>query len=700
MLSENTKEVLDKYLENFEQSFVGKFKEDMKRRVDRRINTFSSFHSSEAVYSLNLDEFKKIVSKFWAMQFLTNKDWYLDNTMKVNSKTFPSVKENIVKLCFSNTPIENRVNTFLKQTNGMKLAFISEILYLSSDSHFPIYNGETKKLLKQLGINVRDRLPRGNKRNQGLFYKEFVSVYTEILHYVKSKNKIIDTFEKLDTFFRRTDYFDDSVIVPSVNQKHDELTENFSILVVKMGGKQKEFDNIKRQWKEQKVASFGFLELEGYDPKKYDKYNYEYLKKIMEGNNSPKGKIRKLAGYVQAFHNVRPGKDWVIAYFKSHLHGFGLVNSQYHINENLNEGWRHAIGVDWTWLDMPIRLPEYSKPLYRQARHNSSVNIVNNSTAIRDFFEIVEEYGPKDKVKEIGIDIQDQVGSHTIDEVAQETFLSVERLDNITNSLLDKKQVIFDGVPGTGKTFVAEKLGKYLSEKEGKLIGDYERISCHGGMSFEYLFQGLAPREDGTLKSEKGLIADFAEKALKNENAFYVLVLDEINRTNIPQVFGQMLYLLEYRGEKVELPYDSESVSLPENLLIIATMNSEDRSAGILDFAFRRRFSYFAFEPDSDVLRSWLEKHYKNSEEVNIPQVVQLFESLNKKLEDYDENFQIGHSYFMTKYPLSDAGIDRLWETEIIPLLKERFFHEKSKVKNFTLKKFLKKEEPEKKLAG
>ena len=610
------------------------------------------------------------------------------------------MKENITKLCFSNTPIENKVNTFLKQTNGMKLAFISEILYLSSDSQFPIYNGETKKLLKQLGINLRDRLPRGNKRNQGLFYKEFVSTYTEILNYVKSKNKIIDTFEKLDTFFWRTDCPDDSVIAPSLSQKHDDLTENFSILVVKMGGMQKHFDKIKKQWKEQKVASFGFLDLEGYDPKKHNKYNYEYLKKIMYNNNSPEGRIRKLAGYIQAFHNVRPGKDWVIAYFKSHLHGFGLVNSQYHINENLGEDWKHAIGVDWVWLDKPIRLPEYSKPLYRQARHNSSVNIVNNSTAIRDFFEIIEEYGPKDKVKKIGTDIQDQVGSHTIDEVAQETFLSVERLDNIENSLLDKKQVIFDGVPGTGKTFVAQKLGKYLSEKEGKPIGDYERISCHGGMSFEYLFQGLAPREDGTLKPEKGLIADFAEKALKNENAFYILVLDEINRTNIPQVFGQMLYLLEYRGEKVELPYDSESVSLPENLFIIATMNSEDRSAGVLDFAFRRRFSYFPFEPDSDVLRSWLEKHHKNSEEVNIPQVVQLFESLNKKLEGYDENFQIGHSYFMTKYPLSDAGIDRLWETEIIPLLKERFFHEKSKVKNFTLKKFLTKEEPEKKVAS
>ena len=346
MLLENTKKVLDKYLEQFEQNFVNQFKEDMKVRVERRKNTFNSFHSSEAINSLSLDEFKKIISELWAVQFWTNKDWYFENTMKMNAKTFPSIKENIAELCFSDTPIENRVNTFLEQTNGMSFAFVSEILYLSSDSQFPIYNGTTKKILKQLGINLRDRLSRGDKGNQGLIYKEFVSVYEEILNYVKSKNKIIDTFEKLDTLFWRTDYSDDSIVIPSIGQKQDDLTEDFSILVVKMGRTQKNFDKIKKQWEEQKVASFGFHDLEGYDPKKHNEYNYEYLKTVMKNNNSPEGRIKKLAGYVQAFHNVRPGKDWVIAYFKSHLHGFGLVTSGYHINKNLDSG-NHTIGVDW-----------------------------------------------------------------------------------------------------------------------------------------------------------------------------------------------------------------------------------------------------------------------------------------------------------------------------------------------------------------
>ena len=673
----------------------------MEERIYRRTKTFSSFHSFDGINSLSLDDFKEKIFQLWAFSGWHNKDWFFENTMKVNAKTFSCIKENVAKLCFDEGSIEDKINTFLEETNGMRVAFISEILYLATDSNYPIYNQKVKTVLEQLGVNLKDNLPRGSKSNRGLIYREFVNVYQEILSYVNSKNKLIDTFEKLDTLFLLVNYSDDAVGIPSALKKHDDLTVDFSILVVKMGSKQKNFHQLKEIWTNEKIASFGFKDLNGYDPKENSEYNYEYLKSIMRKNGAPEGKIKKLASYVKSFHNVRPGKDWVIAYFKSHLHGFGLVKSEYHLND-AGSDWNHAVGVDWVWLENPIRLPEYSRHLYRQSRHCSSVNIVDNPTAIRDFLAIVEEHGPEEQIKEIEADVQDQMGSDTIEQVALNTFMSEERLTLIEHSLAksNKNQVIFDGVPGTGKTFVAQELGEYLSRQEGKSVGDVKVVSCHGGMSFEYLFQGLAPKEDGYLKSEKGIIAEFADKASDNETAYYVLILDEINRTNIPQVFGQMLYLLEYRGSDVDLPYDGESINLPENLLVIATMNSEDRSAGVLDFAFRRRFSHFHFNPDASVLSQWLHKNYKDSDEVNIFQVVKLFKSLNNKLKGFDENFQVGHSYFMTNYPLSDAGLKRLWETEITPLLEERFFHNKSTVNNFKLEKFLSQEEAEEKLAS
>ena len=189
MLSENAKKRLDEYLEIFEQGFVDQFKKDMKERTDRRENFFRCFHSFEAIKSLSLDDFKEKFSKLWAFQFWSNKDWYFENIMKLNAKTFPDLKENIAKLCFSNESIETRVNAFLEQTQGMQIAYISEVLYLSTNSKFPIYNQKAKEFLKQLGVNLRDRLPRGNKRNLGLIYKEFLSVYQEVLDYMTSKKQ-------------------------------------------------------------------------------------------------------------------------------------------------------------------------------------------------------------------------------------------------------------------------------------------------------------------------------------------------------------------------------------------------------------------------------------------------------------------------------------------------------------------------------
>ncbi len=670
----------------------------------RRINQYKDFHSFDGITSLSLESFKEKIFNLWAFSSWGNKDWFLENTMKVTSKSFPDVKKNIAELCFGKDEIEVRINNFVEATDGMKYPFISEILYLATDSKYPIYNAKAKTVLEQLGINVKDNLPRGSKRNRGLIYKEFVSTYQQILDYVNSKNKKIDTFEKLDTLFWLVNYSEDASPIP-LSTVQNKSTDDFTILVVKMGSKQKDFHKLKKFWKDESIASFGFShDLDGYDPQKHNEYNYEYLKSVMSKNGAPEGRIKKVASYIQSFHNVQTKKDWVIAYYKSHLYGFGRVTSGYHINNNLGNDWNQSIGVEWTWLENPIRLPEYSRPLYRQARHNSSVNVIDNSTAIKDFLQLLDEYGKEEQVKNVEEEVENQVGSLSLEQVAENTFLTEERLSHIESSLTDskKKQIIFDGVPGTGKTFVAQELAKYLANKEGNSIGDIETVSCHGGMTFEYLFQGLAPNKEGGLKPEKGIVTRLAERASENEDAYYVLILDEINRTNIPQVFGQMLYLLEYRGKDIELPYDGETINLPENLLIITTMNSEDRSAGVLDFAFRRRFSHFRFDPDNNVLSLWLNRHYKNTTEVDIKSVVSIFKKLNAKLLEFDENFQVGHSYFMTSYPLTSVGLKRLWETEINPLLEERFFHNKSVVKSeFSLSKFLDNEtHNEEKLAG
>ena len=274
----------------------------------------------------------------------------------------------------------------------------------------------------------------------------------------------------------------------------------------------------------------------------------------------------------------------------------------------------------------------------------------------------------------------------TVEKIGGMAYTTSDLLESYLLNFLEsgrKKQIIFDGVPGTGKTFIAQMLGKFMTQvKDSYKIGSYKFISCHGGMSYEYLFQGLAPSDTGMLQVQKGIFAQVVDDAINNPDIYHAVVFDEINRCNIPQVLGSLLFLLENRGSKyaVDMPYAGQSIYLPENLFIVATMNSDDRSVGILDYAFRRRFSHFMFEPSSDVLRLWITDRYESDTDVDIDQLIRIFIALNNKLFGYDHNFQIGHSYFMTSFPLNPTNLKRLWNTEVLPLLREKFFHMRATV--------------------
>ena len=666
---------------------------------------FKEFQSREGIEGLGFDDFKEKMSHLWVTNFFVfrNIDRSLRNKMGINEQNFPTFKEKLAELCFGSGPIEDRFNTFSSNVRGMGDAFISEFLYLSNAEKFSIYNSKTKKVYQWLGINLANKTTY-DRFNHGHIYQEFLSMKNEILDYVKIKNEHIDNSDKLDALFYLVGVPKEDHEEYGLQNEQDGSFGNTRIYVVKMGRSATDCKKIKEHWTQESIACFGFPSIAGYNPSDKGEYDYHYLKSFMIKHGKPLGKIRKIASYVKNFHQARPNRDWALAYHNQHIHGFGQVKSEYHLNKKWS-GDEHAIGVDWTWLEHPVYLPDYSKELYRSSKTPGTVSKITAPVAIKDFFDLVKNYKAnqsKNSFDEIDEEIENKTGEMSLEDVVDKVFIPEERLSDIESALLDRKQVIFDGVPGTGKTFVAKELAQYFSEKEGYTIGKVELVSCHGGITFEQLFQGLAPKKSGGLQAHKGSVTKLAERAAENEDAYYVLILDEINRANIPQVFGQMLYLLEYRGEEVELPFEEESVNLPENLLIIATMNSEDRSVGRLDFAFRRRFSHFKFDPDARVLKDYLHENFKSKNSLlNIPKVISIFKNLNTKLKEHDENFQIGQSYFMTDYPLDDIGLERLWETDIIPLLEEKFFHNKSIVKTeFHLANFLQPAEEDSEMAA
>lgn len=259
-------------------------------------------------------------------------------------------------------------------------------------------------------------------------------------------------------------------------------------------------------------------------------------------------------------------------------------------------------------------------------------------------------------------------------------------LEEVIGLLREKGQVIFYGPPGTGKTFVARGLMKHLAAE----LSRREVVQFHPSYSYEDFVQGYRPvqRGDGSLVYElkHGPLMRVAYAAAGSEGKDHILLIDEINRGNLPKILGELLYLLEYRDDDVALMYreDGERFKLPENLLIIGTMNTADRSIALVDAALRRRFHFIPFFPEEypldGLLSRWLE-HNKP----DMIGVAGIMESLNSRLrERFGTHLQVGPSYFMRK-DLTDEVLKSVWAHDIMPFLEDQLFGHEEELANYTL---------------
>ncbi|MFB2833881.1 AAA family ATPase [Floridanema evergladense] len=287
----------------------------------------------------------------------------------------------------------------------------------------------------------------------------------------------------------------------------------------------------------------------------------------------------------------------------------------------------------------------------------------------------------------------------SLSDIIQTFGFKKEELDRWIRIIERKKQVIIYGPPGTGKTFLAKELAKHLTETEDK--GDrWNIVQFHPAYSYEDFMQGIRPEivkeksqdelstddqlpkeVNGQIKYkwEDGIFLQFCQKADKyNSDEDCVLIIDEINRANLSSVFGELMYLLEYRGEKIKLAGNGREFEIPENVRIIGTMNTADRSVSPIDNALRRRFAFLHLPPNTKILYS----HYQ---ETNFP-VEKLEEALNLvNSKITDENFKLGVSFFLNLGTKNKDNKDKnqedyikdiedIWKMEIEPYLKANSF--------------------------
>ena len=276
-------------------------------------------------------------------------------------------------------------------------------------------------------------------------------------------------------------------------------------------------------------------------------------------------------------------------------------------------------------------------------------------------------------------------------DAADELLCDLSFLEDIVELLEDKGQVILYGPPGTGKTYFARRLAWTLTgiqdDEEYEENGPYSLVQFHPAYSYEDFFEGFRPRvEDGqlTYKLTSGPLVRLAQRAEENPQERHVMVIDEINRANLPRVLGELLYLLEYRDEWTQTLYrPDEGFTLPSNLWFIGTMNTADRSIALIDAAMRRRFHFVPFFPNhgptAGLLHRWMQRNSPEQE-----WVAGLVDKVNTDLAEQmgGDHSLIGPSHFM-KSDLDKDGLRRIWEYNIEPLIEDQLFGRQEVIESF-----------------
>lgn len=304
-----------------------------------------------------------------------------------------------------------------------------------------------------------------------------------------------------------------------------------------------------------------------------------------------------------------------------------------------------------------FKLTQKEYDILRQIIGNENFHSDDDATSISQ--PIIPSFSKKDFLKDV--------------------FMNEDTFERLRSLLLLKKNIILQGAPGVGKTFCAKRLAyAVMGKRDDKRI---KMVQFHQNYSYEDFIMGYKPTNNGGFQLQTGIFYDFCQKASDDPEHQYFFIIDEINRGNLSKIFGELLMLIEngYRDKPIQLAYRKEDFAVPSNLYIIGMMNTADRSLAMIDYALRRRFSFFTMRPgfDTDGFKSEIAKH----SDARIDKVIDIIKQLNVDIagdESLGEGFCIGHSYFCGHKEDSE-WIENVVRYDICPMLEEYWFDNKNK---------------------